>query len=153
MLTGAGLPTLASRYASLFKILTFLTEHLTTTLPRLGYPGGSDDSGLDTLTPEQKATGIKMRSLLLSVQTALLNNVGSPYGASHSWARHTLAAEREIIARTAVHLDLGKATGHVTNGGTEGNLTALWWSREWLKTKHSGRLAMMTVVLLACASP
>lgn len=103
-----------------------MTEHLTTTLPRLGYPGGSDDSGLDTLTLEQKAADMKMRSLLLAVQTALLNNVGSPYGESHSWARHTLTAEREIIARTAGHLGLGKATGHVTNGGTEGNLTALW---------------------------
>lgn len=120
-------------YQPLFHHLTELQEVQNRSHFRLGYPGGDSQSGLESLSTETFLAGKGARLLIeQTVGQLLLNNVGDPFtsGESHFF-QHTHAIEREVIARMGRHLSLSAKplTGHITSGGTGGNLTALWWLR------------------------
>ena len=66
-----------------------------------------------------------------------LNNVGSPFE-SNPTAHNSKKIESLLIEKLAYFFKElpSKLFGYVTTGGTEGNLAALWWHREYL-TKHN----------------
>lgn len=42
------------------------------------------------------------------------------------------ADEREVIQILGKHFNIREPCGYVTNGGTEGNMSALWWHQKYL---------------------
>lgn len=61
-----------------------------------------------------------------------INNVGDPFAEEGIYEINTHAFEREVVAFFAslYHAPEGQYWGHVTNGGTEGNMYALYLARE-----------------------
>ncbi|MBI5004257.1 histidine decarboxylase [Candidatus Kaiserbacteria bacterium] len=63
-----------------------------------------------------------------------INNVGDPFADEGIYEINTHAFEREVLAFFAdlYHASEGAYGGHITNGGTEGNMYALYLAREAL---------------------
>lgn len=88
----------------------------------------SDDNKRDKLVPRE-ILGIRSGSLAESY----MNNAGSPYVPSKSFAHDVRDLEQHILHMLANHFQMHtKESGFVTTGGTEGNFTGIWYARDWL---------------------
>lgn len=110
-----------SDFAALLQYVDYLAKH------KMGYP-------VSLLTylglVDNRALGINAHSLA----NVLLNNVGDPFKDSETSLLEVKAHEREVIRILEKYYGLaeGDAKGYVTNGGTEGNFAALWWTKRYL---------------------
>ena len=67
-----------------------------------------------------------------SLADVYINNVGWPQDSIRTFRLNARDLERDIIRMFGRFYDIKHARGFVTNGGTEGNFTGLWWIRDYL---------------------
>lgn len=109
-----------------------IREHNTSQLssPSMATRTIKDEEGNVILSIDPSVFGIKKNSLL----DAYTNNSGDPWHELHNVTRDTKKFERDIINMMAQYLTVNPSLlrGHVTSGGTESNICAFWYAREYL---------------------
>jgi len=65
-----------------------------------------------------------------------MNNVGWPQDSATAFKLESRELELDIVRMFGryYHCQDGQLRGYVTTGGTEGNFTALWWNRDYLRS-------------------
>mmetsp|Transcript_32107 Transcript_32107/g.53718 ORF Transcript_32107/g.53718 Transcript_32107/m.53718 type:complete len:600 (+) Transcript_32107:170-1969(+) len=98
----------------------------------------------DNVVIDQNAEKIIPREVL-GIQPGTLadvyiNNVGWPQDKIDNFHFNSRELERDIIQMFAklYGVDRIEMRGYVTNGGTEGNFSGLWWQRDYLKNESNG---------------
>lgn len=109
---------------------------------RLGFPvsGGilrgkfSEDSWIPNLKDNYIVDISKLGLLDNTPATLYLNNAGSPFEYCNSVSHHSKSVESLLLYKIAIYFGATNPSdlfGYVTSGGSEGNLSSLWWHREY----------------------
>jgi len=80
-----------------------------------------------------------------SLADVYINNIGWPQDKIDSFFLDTHELEMDIIRMLGrfYGYESGYLRGFVTNGGTEGNFSGLWWNRDFLQSAAGGHLPIL----------